>query len=508
MKSKIFLFLSLSVIIAFSSCSDSQSVADSTLTSIPQDVSMVTSIDANSILEKADFESVKNMEFYQELISETKRYNSTLGEVLANPQQSGVDLNKNIYVAHDLDPDNPEEVFVGIVASVKDKAALETLINSNGSLKTIQQDNFNVAMKGSQSVAWNDEKVVLGMTNSYNDPIENIAKFFNTTAETSIAKDENLKKAMSGNHDITSWASSNAMANSPSLKNMLTMASIDPNAAKDNFIHSYVDFNKGAIESKSDMYLQDALMEDINMLFKDNLSTDFSAYIPASANSVMAVSLDLEGVQSVLQKKGVLMMANFGLKEYGLTVEDIAGTFNGDILLYSTPGSTETPYGSFATVINNKENLGKFLALAIDYDAFEKVSDNLYSIKNTAILSGGGFNGQDAQLLIKDDMVFVSADPAIIAKISSGGYSKSEQLEKSKVKSLRDNIFSGFSDFGAMMQRTEGKKLDLNIENLNFSTNRKNGTFNMNFKDKNANGLKQLFESINEIYLAGKRGEI
>ncbi len=509
MNSKLFLFLLLSVVFSFSACSDSSSASnDSTLKSIPNDVSMVTAIDANAILEKADFENVKNMEFYKELIQETKRYNSTLGEVLANPQQSGVDLNKNIYIAHDLNPDNPEEVFVAIIASVKDKAALETLINSNTSLKKVPQDNFNVAMKGSQSVAWNDDKVLLGMTNSYTDPIDNIAKFFSTTADNSIAGDADLQKAMSGSHDITSWMSSNAMANSPSLKNMLTMASIDPDAAKDNFIHGYVDFNKGKIESRSDLYLQDALMEDINIMFKDKVSTDFSSYIPANANSAMAVSLDLEGVQSVLQKKGVLMMANFGLKEYGLTVEDISSTFSGDILLYSTPGSKDTPRGSFATTISNQDKFDKFLALANDYKILTKISDNLYSINNTSMLSGGGFNGQDAQLFIKDDMIFVSADVAIVEKIASGGFSGKEKMDKSKIKSLRNNIFSGFADVGTMMERTGGKDLNLNFDNMDFSTNRKNSIFNMNFKDKNTNGLKQLFESINEIYLADKRGEI
>ena len=55
----------------------------------------------------------------------------------------------------------------------------------------------------------------------------------------------------------------------------------------------------------------------------------------------------------------------------------------------------------------------------------------------------------------------------------------------------------------------DGKvNLDLNFEDMLFSTNRKKGEFNLNFKDKNANALKQLFESINKVYLADKKGEI
>jgi uncharacterized protein DUF4836 len=509
MKSNIFSFLLLTVAIVFSSCSDNQTSSDSMLKSIPKDVSMLTAIDADAILEKADFDNVKEMAFYKELINETKRYNTTLGEILANPNLSGIDLSKNIYVSHILDNDNPEEVFVAIVASVKDKAALETLINSNADLKVSNHNDFDVAMKGSQSVAWNNEKVVLGMTNSYSDPVTNLEKFFTTTSDNSIAGDSDLKKALSGNHDISSWMSSNALSTSPSLKNALVMASIDPSAAKDNFIHGFVDFNEGAIESRSEMFFQSALMEDVNLLFKDKVTTDFSSYVPAKANSVMTVSLDFEGVQQVLQKKGVLMMANFGLKEYGLTVEDIASTFGGDILLYATPGSKDTPIGTFATSVINKEKLDKFLTLAVDYNFLEKTGDNLYDIKGTGILTGS-LSGPDAQLLVQDKMIVISGSNEQISKIASGGFSGSEQMDNAKIKGLKNNIFSGFTNLDELIKNSGGEKmnLDLNFEDMNFSTDRKNGSFRLNFKDKNANSLKQLFESINAIYLADKKGAI
>ena len=54
----------------------------------------------------------------------------------------------------------------------------------------------------------------------------------------------------------------------------------------------------------------------------------------------------------------------------------------------------------------------------------------------------------------------------------------------------------------------EAADVDLKFKDMNYTTNRKNGNFKMNFIEKNENGLKQLFESINEIYLADKKGEI
>ncbi len=504
----IFTLLFLSILTVYS-CSNSAGAEDALLKSIPQDVSMVTSIDADAILEKADFEQVKNMEFYQEMIKETKRYNSTLGEVLVDPAASGIDLSKNIYMAHHFDPDNPEEVFIGITAAVKDKAALEKLIQSNSKFKVSKHGDFDVAMSGSQSVAWNGDQVLLGMTNSYSDPLPKIEKFFTTTEANSIAADKDLGKAINGKHDIASWFSSNAFAKSPMLKNVLIMASIDANAINDNYVHSYVDFNDGDIEARSNLFLQDALMADINLLFKDKVSTDFSKYVPAGANSVMTVALDFEGVQQMLSKRPqASMMIDFGLKEYGLSVADIANTFDGDILLYSTANGDMAAPGSFATTVKDTDKLNKFLALATEYDILEKIDDKTYSLKNMRTLAGNR-NFGDAQLLILDDMIFIGADPATLEAVKTGGFRGNERIDASKIKNLRSNIFAGFMDYDEMLKSISGTK-DLNVKfkDMKFTTNRKDASFDMNFKDKNVNSLKQLFESINEIYLANKNGSI
>ena len=360
MKSKLILFLFAALTLTIYSCGGSAATSkEDTLKNIPQNVSMVTSIDADEILKKADFESVKNMEFYQKMIDETKQFNSTLAEVLVDPSASGVDLSKNIYIAHQVDSENPEDVFVAIIASVKDKSALEKLIQTNSDLKMADQANFKVGTSGSQSVAWNDEMVLLGMTNSYNDPMMNIQKFFEGNAESSISNDKDLQKALAGNHDISSWASSNTIAKNPSFNAMLPFIGISPEALKDNFIHSSVDFNKGAIESRSNMYLQSGLTDKIDLLFKDKLTTDFSKQIPSDANSVMTVSFDLEGIQTLLQQTNALGMANSQLSSFGLTVEDIASTLNGDMLVYSTPGSKDGQITTFAAKLNSKDKLDK-----------------------------------------------------------------------------------------------------------------------------------------------------
>jgi hypothetical protein len=509
MKNNLLFICLVLLVVSLNSCADSATSEDFVLKSIPQEVSMVTAIDADAILEKADFEQVKKMAFYQELVNETKKFNTTLGDVLENPSASGLDLTTNVYMAHHFDPNNPEEIFIGVVAAVKDKVALEKLIESNSKLKISKHGNFDVAMSGSQSVSWNDELVVLGMTNSYSDPITKIEKFFNTTEETAVTADPNLSKAINGKHDIASWLSTNAFAKSPMLKNILIMASIDANAIQDNYIHSYVDFNDGAIEARSNLFLQDALMADINLLFKDKVTTDFSTFIPSSANSVMTLALDFEGVQQMLSKRPqASMMIDFGLKEYGLSVDDIASTFGGDILLYSTSNGDLASPGSFATTIKDMDKFGKFLQLATDYKILDKIDDKTYSINNSKMLAGGRSLG-DAELLILDDLIFISADPTSLEAVKSGGFRGDDRIDASKIKAIGSNILAGFINYEDLLKSVSGTK-DLNVKfkDMEFTTNRKDASFDMNFQEKNVNSLKQLFESINEIYLANKNGSI
>ena len=63
------------------------------------------------------------MEFYQEVIRKASEQNAVLGEVAADPAKSGIDLSKSFYITNEINPDNPEEVFIGAVFSLKNADA-------------------------------------------------------------------------------------------------------------------------------------------------------------------------------------------------------------------------------------------------------------------------------------------------------------------------------------------------------------------------------------------------
>ena len=59
--------LFLAIFLTLSACDKGSILKNEALTSIPKDVSMVTAVDLPALMEKADFDNVKTMEFYQEV---------------------------------------------------------------------------------------------------------------------------------------------------------------------------------------------------------------------------------------------------------------------------------------------------------------------------------------------------------------------------------------------------------------------------------------------------------
>ena len=121
-------FLSLFLMV---SCKNSPNLNDS-LTAIPKDATSVTAVNINSLMQKADFEAVKNMDFYKESIAEAEKENPAMAEIMKDPKKSGIDLTKNIYVIQEynlLESGNGSDDGT-ILMSIADVKAFEAMLQS------------------------------------------------------------------------------------------------------------------------------------------------------------------------------------------------------------------------------------------------------------------------------------------------------------------------------------------------------------------------------------------
>lgn len=499
--------LLLALLFTLSACDKAGILKSDALTHIPNDVTMVTAVDLPSLMKKADFDNVKTMEFYQEVIQKAAEYNAVLGEVAVDPAKSGIDLSKSFYIANEINPDNPEELFVGAVFSLKNAEAFTELIQAQPEQNITKRANFDLLVSKNQSVGWNDKIAVFGSTNSYNDITPIVSKFFKEDASASIANDKDLQKCLSDNHDIISWVSSNAIADNEQVQMVLPMANIASDALKDNFIHSYVDFNDGEIIGHSSTFLNKGLTKDLKLLFKDEVQTDFSNYVSSDGlNTLITAAVDFKGMKQVIAERPQGMaFLNFALKEYGFSLDDIANTFGGDILITSNNNSGKAS-GLFATDIKDQEGFQKFVDLAIEYEMVEKIADDHYSLKTikSSMYSPMVSVNMNAQFIIKDDIMFVSNDRELIKSIKEGSFEGN--ADKKLMKKVSKNVFGMFMDYEKMANIINNDAM-LNLSTMEIFTKRKSSDLKLNFKDSNTNSLKQLFEIMNAQYLKEKDQE-
>ncbi len=499
-----FFILFISGILFFSACRQNISKTDDALSSIPENVSTLTAVDLPVLMEKADFEKVKTMEFYQEIIEEAREYNPVLGEVAADPEKSGIDLDQKFYFVHDVDPQNIEDILMAAVFSVKDASKFESLVENSSKGNIKEMGAYKLYQKRDQTIAWNDEIALIGTYYSYNDVNPKIARYFNSEAAGSIADNQGLQKSLSENHDINSWMNSNVIAENQQLQLYLPLIKIDPEALKNNTVHSYVDFNKGEVDGKSILKLNEGLAKDLDQLFKDEVKTDFSNYVPAeNLNTLMTAAFDFNGLKEVISARPQGMsFVNFTLKEFGLTFDDITNTFGGD-MLFSISGKQRDPLGLFATNITDENTLQKFFDLAIEYEIIEKVSDKRYSFKKSGM---GGFApsyGYPVHLLLEDGILFASSNQETINTIEAGGFKGKEKVDKKLLNELSNNVFGLFMDYEALAKVMGEEKIDLTT--LKLTTKQRTSKFNLKFSDKSTNSLKQLFEFANEQYVKDQK---
>ena len=293
---------------------------------------------------------------------------------LSDPYQSGLDLDANCYMLQEFYIANPQNAFVGIVSSLKDKAAFQKLVSSKGNFDIKSGDGFEYFQPNRNTiVSWNNSIAVMGMSQGFGGDLKaGVSKVYNTTKETSIANNADLKKCFSKNADMVSWFSSDGMAEGAkgNMGMEMAMAGFSPDMLVGNYAHTYTNFENGEIVSTSEYEINEKLSQEFRHIFKDEVKTDFSKYLPAENLAfAFAAGLDIKGFKMILDNKGISGMADFQLKEFGLSMAGIAKTFEGDILVsgYRVEGS-ETPTMMVATKINDKDNFQKIICIEKEYN--------------------------------------------------------------------------------------------------------------------------------------------
>jgi Domain of unknown function (DUF4836) len=485
-------------------------------TAIPKDALSVTAINMNSLMQKADFESVKNMDFYKEGMSKLSNENPAMVEIMKNPAKSGIDLNKNIYFTQDLNlgMGRRSAADMTILMSLSNISDFETMIKA-GNLGAFQKkdgvnfinlkkeinetnaDGYTISSNLNSMVAWNEKMAVLSSNSSENtEGGASILKYFTTKPEESISKNELFNKAMSASHDVNSFMSFDKYAEE--MKGAAAAMNVDPKALVGNYFTGYGDFEKGQIVSKSEFNINKILVKEWGILFKNNVKTDFSKYINGqNVGFAMTMGLDMKGLKEIINTNPQFKIATGmakGSNEF--SIDDLCKALDGDMVIAANPNGKDWQ-GVMGFKIADKAAIQKLLNMLSQKEIIIKVSDSEFTLSKSVDMMSNKYVGENGKLRIKDDILFIGSNEAV-SQMTGNGSVKAEIKEV-----LNKNIFGMYANFNQIFSASDEMK-DPEFTEMMMTINGKNGESIIKTKDSNENSLKSLMKAANRWYLKNK----
>lgn len=310
----------------------------------------VTRINLNSLAEKIGAE--KLLQEKQNIDEEQK----TILQLAANPNESGVDVSKPLFVI--VDPGkkayNPQ---VHILFAISDKEKFQTHM-SKFTKETVKIDD--------KSLMYVDDKLVGSLKDgyavmlveeeernySYDDAkqpeatvtVEKLDAFWARKGDAKASIKEQVNNALVDNKDLSAWV------NVESVSVYLSQGYIESLAVfkllADAGISANFNFDNGKMELETTTYFNKDLKEVVAKYYsKNSVNYDLSKYVNienASAYSFSYLSVDL--VKYFIKQAGFESTVNNMLSESNTNIEELSSLFTGDFAVAEQKPSDEAYY--------------------------------------------------------------------------------------------------------------------------------------------------------------------
>ncbi|MFM2268335.1 MAG: hypothetical protein RL757_1776 [Bacteroidota bacterium] len=465
------------------SCKKTTSLNDAAVF-IPRESQQVTAFNLQNMMQKADFEAIKQMEFYKAMTAESEKENPILAEILKNPAQSGIDFSKNMYMV-------TEKGMPMLYISISNMSAFEKMVKE----VPISKNGVKVVRNADGFVAWKSDLAILGIS-AKTDAEEDAAldasfdaeKLFNVKADQSMASNPKFAELMSSKHDMVSYMS---LENLGEL--MGTRLPIGKSELKSSYVSGFGDFENGQMVGKSEFNIAPSLTKDFGIMFKNNVKTDFSKYL-TDPNLAFACTfaLDTKGIKQILQENSGLE-AMLDSKERGFSIDDILKAIDGDMMLsVNNHGGKMSP--TLGIKVNDKATAQKFLNTGVQMGALKAEANGAYSLAVKDAVNSKSIDA-NGQFMFKDDVLFFSDNNA-----PTGGNTSVVS------KALTSNIFAlymNFQQFGGIESEAKALK-GTPLTDMRMSINGKTAETVLRTNNPNENVLKSIFQFVNKMYLERK----
>lgn len=509
---------------------------------ISKDAVGVLGINTGSLLEKAAWNSLAGSPIFKEL---TKKAG---GDTTAfDLEKTGIDVSMAYgYAVADQRLSGKSRFMV--IIPLKDAEKFKAFLQQQcPKAKLEAKDDLSFATLDDHAcIGWDKKTAILAAASSHNQwqadgtpmpqtdnvplLIESIQKTFALPKDQSLAENEKFANLQKAGHDISFWLNYESLADKLPQEQLGTPGAIlasQKKLLKDAFIAGGVKFEKGKITGDATYYYNATVDAIAKASEPKSVNNDLLKRMPGSQlNLMLSYHFNPQGIKALVDSIGVLPLANSGLKEVGLTLDEILNAFSGDFLLALTDFKVATESQSYAmggTPVNYTKPVPSFKAVLAfklkDQNAFNKLmqiavaqqlltssSPNVYSIASFATLAANG-----EYVAISNEAAVASAFVASPGKasfqvpkeVSGNPYGFYADI-KNSVHSLPLDLLYGKEDTALFH---DGKNLLEAITAYGGKPEDKHSDFHfeITFQNKNENSLVQLINFSKKVAEAEKK---
>lgn len=396
---------------------------------------------------------------------------------------------------------------------------------------TVGWDKKNaIGAVASPKTEWSDDGQPIAAADNTAILTEEIQKTFALKEDQSLAANGKFTDLQKAGHDIGFWLNYESLANSMPQEQIGTAGAImasQKKLLKDAFIGGGVDFEKGKITGDATYYFNSSMKAIADAMESKSVNNDLLKRVPGSQmNLMMSYHFNPQGIKALIDTMGVGPLANAGLKEFGLTVDDILNAFTGDFLLAVTDFAVSTESKSYSMnghevqytspvpafkaslsfKIKDKAAFDKVMQVAVSNQMLTTSAPGVYNLSSFATLAS---NGEYAA--ISNDAAVASAflvapgnaKFTVPSEVKNNPYGFYADI-KNTIKSIPLDLLYGKEDTAVFH---DGRNL---LESISAHGGKVKGDhsdfhFEVNFQNKEQNSLLQIINFSQKVAEAEKR---
>jgi hypothetical protein len=504
---------------------------------IPKSAALVLGINSKQIQQKLVTEGITVEKLFESL--QQKDTSNSLTKAMKEAENSGVDLQGDVYVA--MVPGENGPSYVAAYASLKDAAKFEAFIKEKSKKEVKagtdfkyvaeEQGNGVVGFDKNMAIAifgFNPNDARFGGSNAgatgldEKNSVAILNTLFHMKADESIAGVESFKEVHKEKADAIFWMSSEQIyAFNPATPTGMG-ALVTTNMKKltaGSFQTAAVHFENGKIRVNSLSYAGKE-MQDIMKKYpmeKVNISM-LETYPSEDIFGFALMNFDLRMLGDIIKLVGMDGLANVGLAEAGLTLDDILKAFKGEIALIGSDFSVKSVASEWdSTYKTTKPDLKWAFNMKVgDKAAFEKVMNSP--------MVGQMFTKQGEEYVpnqplgpvavsINSNRILAASDATLLssydggkgkANVESGVLSKAKGSVMSmylNVEKLVNNIPAEEMKLpDSVLNDLKGLLKDFTVVSEPASGKTQKSVLELNFKNENQNTLVQITNFTTKMY--------